>query len=187
VIQCNEGEERLNVKKKYLRDLSITLINNDTDDNVRRIINECVYAWIYNKEIPLLDDIIDNPSNEIRCAYNTQTYLGWHQFFRGRLTKGWAAICKSSTNINHSLHQVSPEKWGRNKIEHSTEDTVLANARKRLKLILKIIWLQEKNKGNITEYGEKLTIGELDKLPLSNLVMMESQFSLVKNQKETQL
>jgi hypothetical protein len=48
LIHCHEGEERINLKKKFLRDLSILLINNDTDDNVRRVINECVYAWIYN-------------------------------------------------------------------------------------------------------------------------------------------
>jgi hypothetical protein len=71
----------------------------------------------YNKEIPLLDDIIDNPSNEIRYAYNIQTNLGWDHVFRGRLTKRWAAICKPSININQSLHQVSPKNMGKDIIE----------------------------------------------------------------------
>jgi hypothetical protein len=68
----------------------------------------------------------------------------------------------------------------RNIIEYSTEDKLLAAARKKTKLILKLIWLHKKNKENITEYGESLEIEELEKLSLSNLLMMESQFSLVK-------
>jgi hypothetical protein len=62
MIQCIEGEDRIKLKKKYLRDLTILLINNDTDDTVLRIINECIHEWIHNKEIPPLDEITDNPS-----------------------------------------------------------------------------------------------------------------------------
>jgi hypothetical protein len=92
IFQCTSGDERNNLKKKYLRELNILLVNNDTDDTVRRIINECVYAWLYNKEIPAIDDIIDHPSDEIRYAYNTQTYLGWNHFVRGRMSTRWRNI-----------------------------------------------------------------------------------------------
>jgi hypothetical protein len=51
-------------------------------------------------------------------------------------------------------------------------DKVAATARKKLKLILKIKWLHEKYKEKITEYGEELTMEELEKLSLTNLLMM---------------
>jgi hypothetical protein len=100
-------------------------------------------------------------------------------------------------SIAHSSHPVKPDKWGkdiiiltwrfviqlwseRNKIEHSMEDKTNAMERKRMKLILKIIWMHGKNKEYLQEFGEVLTIEELEKLPLSNLMMMESQFKLMK-------
>jgi hypothetical protein len=201
ILQCEHGEDRNNLKKKYLRDLNILLVNNDTHDTVRRIINECVYSWLYNKEIPSLDDITDNPSDDIRYAYNTQTYLGWNQFVRGRLTKRWMNIYKAQQSTQQNNYTVVPDKWGkdiivltwrfvmemwtiRNKIEHSTEDKVAATARKKLKLILKIKWLHEKYKDKLTEYGDVLTMEELEKLPLTNLLMMETQFSSQKLNKK---
>jgi hypothetical protein len=194
IFQCKIGDERNCITKKYLRELNILLINNDTNDDVRRIINDCVYAWLNNQQIRRLEDIVDNPSEELQYTYNTQTYLGWNHFARGRLTKRWKSIFRATQNISNNTHVVHPEKWGkdilvltwkfilemwtcRNKIEHSTEDKKAATARKRLKLIVKIQWLHKKYKGQITEYGENITDDMLEKLPLVNLMMMEAQLS----------
>jgi hypothetical protein len=72
----------------------------------------------------------------------------------------------------------------RNKVEHSTEDKVAATARKKFKLIQKIKWLHENYKEKITEFGEELTREELEKLPLTNRLMMETQFSSQKLNKK---
>jgi hypothetical protein len=196
ILRCNANEERNKIKKKYLRDLHITLVNNNTDNIVRRIIMECTYAWLNNQDLPALENITDDITEELRYAYNSQLILGWDHFVRGRLTNRWAQIFEDSNPINMKERIVKPDKWGkdtlvltwkfvlnmwqhRNTIEHSTNDKEQAHARKRTKLIGKIKWLYTKNKGKLKEY-EEINEEELEKLPTSNLMMMETQFSLQK-------
>jgi hypothetical protein len=52
-----------------------------------------------------------------------------------------------------------------------------------LKIIEKNKWLHTKYKENITEYGEILGNAELETLPLSNLMMMDTRFSSMKKSK----
>jgi hypothetical protein len=59
-----------------------------------------------------------------------------------------------------------------------------SDGKEKFKLILKIKWLHEKYKDKLTEYGEVLTMEELEKLPLTNLLMMETQFSSQKLNKK---
>jgi hypothetical protein len=198
VILCNTNESRKAYKINLIKDISKMMINNNTHDDLQRVICACLNAYIHGREIPTMNELADNPSDLLVQAYIDQEAIGWDNFLRGRMTKKWGEIySRSNVTQNHETRKVKSKKWGkdlvvycwkfflstwteRNQIEHGSASKEETNARVWCKLIAKIKWLHSKVKERVTEFGDTIEIEELEKIPLANLEIMEVQMSKIK-------
>jgi hypothetical protein len=200
IVTCKASESRNTIKKQFFQNLNKTMVNLNTDQDVQRVITECLYAYVEDMEIPHINMLVDQPNQLLWKAYNEQTRIGWDQFLKGRMIKIWKKLYDETQTMGETNRRNKSDKWGkdiiilgwkfyldiwkeRNSIEHDGKNGDQTNERKRERLITKIIWLHSKVKERVTEYGEELTKEELGKLPLANLAMMEVQLRAQKTNK----
>jgi hypothetical protein len=147
VILCNTNESRKAYKINLIKDISKMMINNNTHDDLQRVICACLNAYIHGREIPTMNELADNPSDLLVQAYIDQEAIGWDNFLRGRMTKKWGEIySRSNVTQNHETRKVKSKKWGkdlvvycwkfflstwteRNQIEHGSASKEETNAR----------------------------------------------------------
>jgi hypothetical protein len=171
---------------------------NETEENLSRVIGNCIRCWINGEDIPQMKELADNPSKELIEAYKEQNHIGWDQFVKGQLTIKWGEVYNLERSKKHSEKRfLNAEKWGkdiivvswkffidiwrkRNDNEHKGLDN--SSEIKKKKLIGKIKWLCKKNTERSSLYKEKFNIKELEKIPIDNLLMMELQ--LTNNKKD---
>jgi hypothetical protein len=191
VIQCNCSDMRKLLKKNYMRNLYRIMESNETEENTSRVIGVCINKWIHGEEIPKMKELADNPSKELIEAYKEQTTIGWDQFLKGRLSIKWGETYnKYKEKEKTKKKYVDAEKWGkdiivvswkffldiwreRNDNEHGNGNE--ANIKKKKKLVEKIKWLKTKNRDLSSSYTNNEDTIDLTKLPMDNLLMMETQ------------
>jgi hypothetical protein len=170
---------------------------NETEENLSRVIGNCIRCLINGEEIPQMKELADNPSKELIEAYKEQNNIGWDQFVKGQLTIKWGEVYNVERSKKHSEKRfLNAEKWGkdiivvswkffidiwgeRNDYEHKGADNSIEIKKK--KLIEKIKWLRKKNTELSSLYKEEFEEKDLEKIPIDNLLMMEVQLTNNKN------
>jgi hypothetical protein len=193
IIQCNGCEERIKIKKHYLRNLYRIMENNETGKDLARVIGTCVSNWINGEDIVNLKDLADNPKKILIDAYKEQKQIGWDQFMKGRLTIKWGeAFNKYRSDMITTKKHLTAEKWGKdiiveswkfvmdiwkNRNENKHGDDATKTEKQKKKLVDKIKWLQKKNTDLTESYHESKNETDIMKIPIANLLMMETQLS----------
>jgi hypothetical protein len=197
VLQCTGCDKRHKLKKNYLLSVYNIMEKLNTNDELARVIVMCISAWLCGQEIPRFKDISTGELSGLEEAYNDQAKIGWEHMLRGRWSIKWGNIYNISKKTRESSQpNLSAEKWGkdiivltwrfaldlwrsRNEDEHGTVEDAVNIAKG--KLIQKIKWLHKTSEVNSAIFGDNISQAELEKIPLANLVMMETQLNTKKN------
>jgi hypothetical protein len=193
IIRCKTCNKRINLRKKYLSDLSDKLKITGTHEDTTCVIITHILAWLNDTETPQLKDLVPDATKHLELAVAEQSKLGWHQWFRGRISITWGHLYKNDIkNPNPLLLYPSADRWGkdiihltfkfvmecwylRNKCEHDTLGDPESQSKE--KLIEKLTWELERKRNQAPENYLKVQHEALMQLPKNNLSQMVEQIS----------
>lgn len=195
IIKCEDCVLRSARRKKFLIDTRMYLGNTHTNSNTTRVIIEGLTAFLEARDMLDIHEIVPEASVMLQKAYSVQEDIGWEEWYKGRISIQWRNLYEHDLQTsNHNMSHQTPERWAtnlilitwrffldswsiRNDIEHGLDTDPLQV--KKQKLIRKIMWQKEQIQYFPTSYLATMKEEQLHNLPLENLMMTESQFTLL--------
>jgi hypothetical protein len=192
MLRCPLCPERTKIRERFKRDFHIFLVNSTTNSDLARVLSFTVNAWISNRPIPKLQDLVPDASYVLKQVFDFQHSIGWEQFFKGRLHISWGEMYNFDTTkpLDPSQRRMDADTWGsklvqlvwtfvldmwfaRNASEHNLDNH--GAAIKKDKLAHHITWIREKIPSTVAHPYQMITHAELLLLPSNNLSMMLDQ------------
>jgi hypothetical protein len=195
IIKCGTCPQRIDLRSKYIRNLRYYLENSRLHDTAINVITTSIGCYFDGYDVPELQEMAPEANELLIRAFEDQEAIGWDQWFKGRLAKSWGAVYEFDlAHLDHRIPLQTPQKWVktiitdifefdlqswsiRNDIEHGVNEDPLA--RRKEKIITKIMWQKDKIDYFPNRYLENLNMEDLQTLPLDNLIMTECQFDIL--------
>jgi hypothetical protein len=191
IIQCKKCPERQKLRRKFVMELRDKLTILGTNADTIQILTTHVSAWLNQTKFQNVQEMVPDASKHLICAATEQHNIGWHQWFRGRITNTWGDIYFNDILIPNNLVKFpSVQRWGkevikltlkfvmdcwyvRNTKEHESIDNPIGRAKD--KIVDEILWVLDLIKGEVPSQFNDLVKDELIMLPKDNLNMMLEQ------------
>lgn len=84
----------IGVKSSKIHEFNDTLSNLKTDPRIQEILTQSLYYWLDTQEHYTLQPTLDEDGNTdfLSRTLDNQIEIGWDNFLRGRISRGWRTI-----------------------------------------------------------------------------------------------
>jgi hypothetical protein len=113
ILQCKQCEVRRELRESYMRNLMILLEESGSDESVLKVLNKCLWAWLYKSNPISGKDVYQIQDMLLKKAVEEQTQIGWKQWFNGRMARSWGREIPRTYTTRKQQNDPQNEEWGK--------------------------------------------------------------------------